>query len=164
MNKKLALGGIGTALGVLFLALSAYLPTGRAACLFIASLVSYIIACMADKKTAFIMFLATSVLSVFISPAGIASAVIVYIICFGNYPIIKHYLDIKPMFIALISKILCYTVYCIIVYLAFSYALNINIPYAPVALYFVGIFVFAFYDFLLSYAGKYALGILFKRF
>ncbi len=164
MNKKLALGGIGTALSVLFLALSAYLPTGRAACLFVASLISYIIACMADKKTAVIMFLATSVLSVFISPAGIVSVAIVYIICFGNYPIIKHYLDIKPKYVAMILKLLCYTVYSIIVYMVFSFVLNINIPYAPIVLYFVGIFVFAFYDFLLSYAGKYALGILFKRF
>ena len=164
MNKKLAYGGIGTALSVVFLALCAYLPTGRAASLFLSSLVSYIIACMTDKKTALMMFVASAVLSVVISPAGMLSVAAVYIICFGNYPILKNYIDLKPAVVNIFLKFVCYTIYALVTYTVFLKVLNIKITYNAAILYILGALLFAFYDFLIAYTGKYALGILYKRF
>ncbi len=164
MYKKIAHGGIATALSVILLAMSAYLPTGKAATLFMASVLAYIMCFIADRKTSTVMYLASAVLGFIISPAGALTIITTYIICFGNYPIIKTLLDTKPLALALMCKFLLYVVYCIAVYLVFTFITNVALPYAPALLFIAGIFVFAFYDFLLSYTGKYLAQQISKRF
>lgn len=164
MNKNIAYGGMGTSLAVLMLALSAYLPTGKAATLFLASLTLYVISLYTNVKTAIIVYVASSVLSVLIAPGGIGGNIISFIICFGNYPVIKTTLDKLKLPISILFKFILYTVYYAVVYLVFTFVFNISIPYAVWMLYLGGIFVFAFYDYLLHSTGLYVMNILFKRF
>lgn len=164
MYKKIAHGGIAAALSVILLALSVYLPTGKAAALFLASTLSYVMCFIADKKTAVVMYLASSVLGFIISPAGALTIITTYIICFGNYPIFKTTLDTKPLAISVLFKLLLYILYCVAVYLVFTFIAKITLPYAPWVLLAAGVPVFAFYDFLLSYTGKYLAYQLSKRF
>ena len=56
MHKKISYGGIAGAIGAVFLLLSAYVPSGKAALLFMASVVIYMLGIITDKKTAFICY------------------------------------------------------------------------------------------------------------
>ncbi len=162
MHKKISYGGIGTALCIIFVWLAVYLPTGKAALVFAASLLVYIMCYELDRKTAFTMYLASSALS-FLFLLG-ASPVIVsaYIICFGNYPIIKTFFDTKKLSLQILCKFIMYTLYFASVYTVMKLALNLTLPYALPVLYMGGIVLFGFYDTLLYQTGRYAYSLLHK--
>lgn len=162
MHKRISYGGMGCALCVILLAMASYLPTGRAATLFLASLLSYVMCFAAGKKTALIMYGAASALSMLIFPGGSLGIVISYVICFGNYPILKTIIDAKPLGLQIIFKLVLYGIYFAVVYAVFKLIINQAIPYAPVLLFLGGIFVFAFYDYLILYTGRYIDGFLHK--
>ncbi len=162
MHKKISYGGIGAALLIIFVWLAVYLPTGKAALIFASSLLVYIMCYELDRKTAFTMYLASSVLA-FLLLLG-ASPVIVsaYIICFGNYPITKTFFDTKRLPVQILCKFIMYTLYFASVYAVTKLALNLTLPYALPVLYIGGIAVFGFYDWLLSQTGRYAYSLLHK--
>lgn len=162
MHKKISYGGIGTAICIILIYLAVYLPTGKAALVFVSSLLVYIMCYEIDKKTAFTMYLASSVLA-FLLLLG-ASPVIVssYIICFGNYPLLKTFFDTKRPCLQVLYKFIMYTLYFISVYAASKLAFNLTLPYALPLLYIGGIAVFGFYDWLLSQTGRYAYSLLHK--
>jgi len=162
MNNKIAYGGMGCALCVIMLAMSAYLPTGRAATLFIASLLSYVMCFVANKKTAFIMYAASCVLGLILLSGGSPVIIASYIICFGNYPILKTIIDFKPIAFKIIAKAILYTIYFILVCLVCRLVINVEIQYAMPLLYAAAIFVFAFYDYLILYSGRYVVSLLNK--
>lgn len=91
-SRFLALGGILTALNIIILYMSVLLPFNKLFILFIASCIVVTSISITDKKTAFISYVATSLLSLFLLSANIGVA-IVYIIIFGAYPFIKLFLE-----------------------------------------------------------------------
>ncbi len=164
MQKKVAYGGIGAALMIAFLFLCVYLPTGNLATMFCTSLTVFTITNITDKKTALISYLAVSLLGFFVLFSMSPVAFIAYAVCFGNYPILKPLLDSKPQAIRLFLKLILYTVYFAVVYFLAVSLMKIPIPYAIWILYFAGVFIFFFYDWLILQTGLYVLNRFFKRF
>ena len=165
MNRKVAYGGVSTAIAVILLGLSTYLPTGKAATLFLASLTVYIVCLFFDKKTGVIVYLASSVLAFFVSSAGAVGIVALYAVCFGNYPVFKCMLDRVRCGVRISVKIVLYTIYCLVVYAGILLLAGIKFSnYLIPLLYIAGVFCFWFYDYLLANTGRYAVNILNKRF
>lgn len=162
-NKNVSYGGLGCALCVLMLAMSAYLPTLKAATLFAASVLSYVVCAASGIRTAVVMYFASSVLAFFICQSGSPAIVFSYIICFGNYPFLKYVLDGKRIAISCAAKAILYVVYFFAVYAVFVRVLNLPVGYSPAILLFGGAFVFAFYDFLIAYTGKRLVYLLNKK-
>jgi len=91
-SRFLALGGVLTALNIIILYMSVLLNFNNLFFLFIASCITVTTIIMTNKKIAFISYLATSLLSLFLLSANIG-VVIVYILIFGSYPFIKLFLE-----------------------------------------------------------------------
>ncbi len=91
-SRFIALGGVLTALNIIILYMSVLLNFNKLFFLFIASCVVITSIIMTDRKFAFISYLATSLLSLFLLSANIG-VVIVYILIFGAYPFIKLFLE-----------------------------------------------------------------------
>lgn len=162
MHKKVSYGGLGCALAVLFIAMSAYLPTLKAATLFVASLITHIVVCFTNKKTGIIMYGAASILAFLICQSASPVIVFSYIICFGNYPVIKKVFETQNVKLAYLLKVLSYIIYFSVVYFAFTAFLKVNIPFSPYFLALGGLVLFFAYDFLLEYAGMYFMNLLSK--
>ncbi len=164
MQKKIAYGGMGTALCVLLILGSAYLPTGKAALLFMASFAVYLLTLCTDKKTALVCYGAASLLVFFITSFANPLITVSFVLCFGNYPVLKILLDSLRFIIATVIKIIVYTVYFFVVYFAVTMLFDVSVPYGLPLLYPVGALAFAFYDILLLHTGKYVVARFFKRF
>ncbi len=162
MQKNVSYGGLGCALGVIFLAMSAYLPTMKAATLFLASALVYVILFKIGFKWTFVMYAATSILAFFVCQSGSPAIVASYIICFGNYPVIKAYLDRRSRIVNYAAKLILYTLYFFAVYYVFVKVLSLPIVYSVAALYGLGMVVFYFYDYLLLSTGRYLINLLNK--
>lgn len=164
MQKKIAYGGLTTALCVIMIVGSAYLPTGKAALLFMASFAVYLLTLCTDKKTAGVCYAASSIVIFLITSFTNPLITVSFVLCFGNYPILKTLFEKCKLVLAIILKFLAYTVYFCAVYYSVTILFDVVIPYAVFVLYLGGVVAFAFYDFLLSYTGKYAKERFFKSF
>ena len=164
MQRKIAYGGMGAALCLLLLAGSVYLPTGKAALLFLSSLVIYMLTFLTDKKTALICYVAAAALSVVFTSLSSVLITLSFGVCFGNYPVLKCYIDTRKFVLSLIIKFAAYSVYFFAVYFSFVLLFEGTLPYVWWILYFAGVAVFAFYDILLAQTGRYVMARLLKRF
>ncbi|MCM1990381.1 hypothetical protein [Oceanirhabdus seepicola] len=91
-TRFIALGGVLTALNIIILYMSVLLHFNKLFFLFITSCIVVTSIIITDKKTAFISYVATALLSLFLLSANIGVA-IVYILIFGAYPFIKLFLE-----------------------------------------------------------------------
>ena len=164
MQKKIAYGGMTTALCVILIAASAYLPTGKAALLFMASFAVYILALCTDAKTSLISYVAASAVVFMLTSFANTMITVSFVLCFGNYPVLKKYLDSLKFTMSIIFKFIAYTAYFFAVYFAVPKVFDIVIPYGLIILYPAGVIAFAFYDFLLLNTGKYVMARFFKSF
>jgi len=162
MHKKVSYGGMAAALCILLLAMSGYLPSGKAATLFMASVTVYTVVFLTDKKTGVLAYGASALLAFVIIPSALTIPVS-FAVCFGNYPVLKHIFDKFSVSMQIIFKFIAYTIYFSLVYCIFGFLLNISIPYVLWVLYLAGILVFAFYDWLLFKTGEYINFRFFKR-
>jgi hypothetical protein len=155
VHKKIAYGGIATALCVIMLVLSSYLPTLKAATLFSASAVVYIYCMITNPKAAFAMYLASSVLGFLIVSAASPVILLSFAICFGNYPVIRGFIERKNIVLSTVLKLLAYTVYFALMFYATKHFLVMPLPFAWWILYALGAVLFFAYDFLLKSTGEY---------
>ncbi|WBW98774.1 hypothetical protein [Oceanirhabdus sp. W0125-5] len=91
-SRFIALGGVLTALNIIILYMSVLLNFNKLFFLFISSCIVVTSIIITDKRTAFISYMATSLLSLFLLSANLGIA-IVYILIFGAYPFIKLFLE-----------------------------------------------------------------------
>ena len=164
MNKKISYGGIGCALTVLFLVLTVYLPSGKASCLFLASLTVYTVCKKANAKTGFICYIASTLLAFFLIPAFLSVSIIFFVVCFGNYPIILNYSIRFKKIYWMVFLFFYYTVCFVLMYVFAVNILNLVLPFKILPLYVAGYFVFIIYDRLLVRTGDYIISRLFKSF
>ena len=164
MQKKIAYGGICTSLCVLLTLCSVYFPTGKAALLFVASFLIYVLCLRTDKRTALICYGASSILIFFITSSSSPLIAVSFVLCFGNYPILKCIVEGLKKSIAWMVKALLYSIYFFAVYFSVKSLFSVNIPYGVGVLYFIGMAMFLFYDVLLQHTGKYTLVRFFKSF
>jgi hypothetical protein len=149
-------GGMLTALGVLFIYLSSFLPTSRmfleglASCLILASIITMGI------KNSIAVYAATALLSFLV--CGLRLTTIAYVLVFGLYGFVKYYIEgLNKIALEYILKLL-YCNACLLV-LFFVYKLFFpNLFDIKTALYIVVIaaqFIFLIYDYVLSAFATY---------
>lgn len=93
INKasNIAKGGLFTALGVICVYLSSYVPTNRIFMLSLGTCIIIISVLLSGTRNAMLVFVSTSLLSLLI--CGIRITTISYIIFFGTYGFIKYYIE-----------------------------------------------------------------------
>lgn len=98
-----------TALALVFLVLSAILPTMRLALVAVAGLVTAVAIVECGVTAGIMVFAATSVLGFIISP--LRGNVLVYCLFFGYYPILKGYLErLRSIYLEWILKIILFNI------------------------------------------------------
>ncbi len=153
MNKKVSYGGLGAALILLFILLATYLPTGRAALVFCASLVVFVVSFLKGVRTAAVMYGATAFLIVLFCIWRSPAMGLSYVICFGNYPLFKIILQNKPKTVKITAKSALYAAYFFAAVLVVKNIIVVEIAYPTALLFAIGVVCFALYDYLLAYSG-----------
>lgn len=164
MHKKVSYGGVGTALGIVLILIMSYVPSGRAALLFAASAIIYLMGKITDKRTSLLAYIATSLVAFLIVPSASPVLLWSYIICFGNFPIIRQILENKNKLIGIICKFILYIFYFAGVYFTCTLIANVDFGYGVWLFFALGVPVFFFYDWLLFKTGSYAFQKFFKSF
>lgn len=112
MNKnvrRLTITAMLTALALVFLVLSAILPTMRLALVAIAGLATAAAIIECGVAAGIMVFIATSVLGLIISP--LRGNVLVYCLFFGYYPILKGFIErLRPTFIEWMLKLILFNI------------------------------------------------------
>lgn len=155
-SAKTAVGGIVTALSIVIMFMTSVIPTLTYALPAAAGILLCLIVIEIDKKWAFGVYAAVSVLSVLL--IADKEAAVMYVMFFGYYPILKGVFEGKLS--SLVSWILKFIVFNAGVILAFIISIYVfNIPFdemetygygAAVILLIAGNVIFLIYDFALS--------------
>jgi hypothetical protein len=107
-NKKtsfIAKGGLFTAVGFIFIYLSTIVPVNRAYLLAIASCIIPLSVLTTNVRTAIVVYMSTSLLSLVI--CGPKITVILYIMFFGLYGLVKYYIEIlRKLYFEVVLKLL----------------------------------------------------------
>ncbi|MDP4152267.1 MAG: hypothetical protein Q8865_02340 [Bacillota bacterium] len=90
-TEQIAYGGIVAALSVAVLFLSAIIPSGQFGFAAAAGCALVLVILHSGKKTAFLVFIAVSVLSLLLIPGK--DTALVYVAFFGPYTFIKNYIE-----------------------------------------------------------------------
>jgi hypothetical protein len=166
MNKSIniARGGLFTALGVLFIYLSTIIPTSRLYVLGLASCIIPMSILMTNVKNTFIIYAATSLLSLLI--VGFKGNVIAYILFFGLYGFIKFYVErLRNAPYEFILKLLFFNAALVIIYLLaqmfFQDLIKVNVA-IYIAIFMVQ-FIFIVFDYALTLFIAYIDRTLIKR-
>lgn len=166
-SSHIAKGGLFTALSVLLIYLSTIVPTNKIFILGIASSLTPVALISTNFKNTITMYIATSIISfLLLGPKG---QVIVYIIFFGVYGILKFFIErlrnlklewiLKYAFFNL-SIFLCYLLYKFL-FLGGIDLTKIKLP-IPIIILVLEI-AFYFYDYVLTYTIHYVNTKLLKK-
>lgn len=154
-SSKIALGGIVTAVSVVLMLMTAVIPFMSYAMPLFAGTLLVIMVMAAGKSWAAVVYVAVSLLSVFIVPDK--EAVTFYVAFFGYYPLIKTGLEKLPSFFSWLLKLIVFNL-AVIAATVFTVKI-LGIPfddmgqsgkYGYLLLLLVADFVFIIYDNLLS--------------
>ena len=120
VNKSsyIAKGGLFTAVGVILVYLSTIIPVNKLFLLVIASCIIPLCVIDSGLKSALTVYVSTSLLSLLIG--GIKSSVILYIIFFGLYGIVKYYIEkLRKLCIELLLKLVFFNSCIVFMYLTY---------------------------------------------
>ncbi|MGB7603923.1 MAG: hypothetical protein WBL93_00445 [Lutisporaceae bacterium] len=156
MSRKVAFGGILTALCVVIVYIAAYLPTGKLGMYAISSL---IIACAVIElgvKWGTVTYVASAALIFLLT--GSINAFLLFVLFFGGYPIIKYHIEkLSSVKSEIVLKLVAINVLAITGYFIYIRLLGIspiNIPEISTlitgALIIAAQAVFLIYDYVLS--------------
>ncbi|NLM45072.1 MAG: hypothetical protein GX201_13865 [Clostridiales bacterium] len=151
MAKKVAYGGILTALSLVILYLAFCLPSMKITMYFLASIVPGLMLVEMGVNQAWILYGATCLLA--ITLLGNPASAIPYIFIFGLYPIIKYYIEkIRRMDIEIFLKLLFLNGTTALIYFIWKNLFMVNIVInIPVIWGIIGIQpVFVFYDYIFT--------------
>ncbi|WP_040197685.1 hypothetical protein [Candidatus Soleaferrea massiliensis] len=125
-SYRIALGGLITALSILFLFMTGVIPFGTFALPTLAGAVLVAIVIEFSGKTALLTYIAVSILAVFITPDR--EAALLFVFFFGYYPILKEKLEMLK------SKVISYLIKFAVfnVSIAAAYSLLIFLFQLPV--------------------------------
>jgi len=151
LAKKIAFGGILTALSLVILYLASYLPTIRLTMYFLASIVSGIMLVEMGVSQAWILYGATCLLAFML--LGNSTGIIPYIFVFGLYPMIKYYIEkIKKISVEIVLKLLFFNGAVALIYIVWKNLFMADITISiPIKWVLVGMQpVFIFYDYIFT--------------
>ncbi len=171
MTRKFTVASIMSALAVVCIFGSAYLPTGRIALLAITSMCVLVTVAECGVKLAWLQYVATSLLAILLIPFKFQ--VLLFVALLGYFPILKLHIEkIKILWLEWLVKILFFNALLIVVYFIFKYFL---LQYASFGAIFdivisntwlvilIAEVVFVIYDYLLSFFAHYYKEIISKR-
>ncbi|MBE6827364.1 MAG: hypothetical protein E7514_01955 [Ruminococcaceae bacterium] len=155
-SAKTALGGVIAALSVVLMFMTSVIPTLTYALPAAAGVLLSIIVIEIDKKWAFAVYAAVSLLSVLL--VADKEAAVMYIMFFGYYPILKAVFEKHfSVPVSWVLKFIDFNISMILAFLISVYVFKIPFDemekYGPIAAFIllgVGNIVFLLYDFALS--------------
>jgi hypothetical protein len=107
-NKKtlhIAKGGFFTAIGFIFVYLSTIVPVNKAYLLAMASFIIPLSVITTNVRNTIVVYMATSLLAIVICGAKIT--IVLYIIFFGLYGLVKYYIELlRKLYLELVLKLL----------------------------------------------------------
>ena len=151
MGRKVALGGILTAVSLIFLYFAFYLPSMKLTMYFLAGIIPGLILVEMGVKQAWMLYAATSVLSFII--LGNAVNTITYIFAFGLYPIIKFYIEkSRRLIIQIILKLVYFNTAIALIYVLWTKLFAFNVAASiPMTWIIIGAQpAFLFYDYIFT--------------
>lgn len=150
-NKSsfMALGGVCCALSLVFLLLASSFPASKRVFLFGSSVITGLLICAGGNRAALVQYIVVSVLSVFFVPGKLI--VLMYVIIFGNYPMLKKYIEsIEVRVFRYAAKFILYNLYLLICYIIAVYLLRMDIfdgyKYSLIVPWFFSLILFIIYD------------------
>lgn len=157
-SRKIALGGVISALSLLFMLLTAIFPFAEYALPALSGITLAVLVIEINKKTAYLAYAAVGVLSLLIAP--VKEAAVLFILLLGYYPILKSSIEhIKSRVLEWIVKMSIFNGAILTVYLSMTYIFNMTEALAEVGValkYGAFIFIvianitFVVYDFALT--------------
>ena len=150
---KIAMGGICTALDVIFMFGASFVPGIELTLFLISSLFTAVMVIEAGAKGGLSVFAASALLGLILIPNKLA--LIPYVFCFGYYAVLKYFIEkIKSGVLQMTVKVIYFAAVVCIGLLAFKSVLaaGIHMPDWPVAgLIIAGIIMLILYDYVLSF-------------
>lgn len=171
MTKKLSLSGIMTALTLVFLFGSSYIPTGKIALLALSSMCMLVTVCECGIKLAGVQFVAVSLLSLLLIPSKLQ--VFLYIGLVGYYPILKlHIESIKNVKLEWLVKIMFFSALLVVAFFVVKFLLLSYLSFGAILDFVVKNIIlvvilaevgFICYDYFLSFFARYFREVIQKR-
>jgi hypothetical protein len=171
MTKKLTTSAIMSALTLVFLFGSVYLPTGRIALLALTSMCILVTVIQCGVRYAWLQYAATALLALLLIPFKLQ--VFMYIIILGYYPMLKlHIENIKKIALEWIVKIAFFFALIIVMYFVINSVLLKYLSLGPIfdivlantVIVVIGaLIVFVLYDCLLSFFARYFIRVISER-
>lgn len=171
MTKKITIPAIMTALTLVFLFGSSYIPTGKIALLALTSMCMLVTVSECGVRYAWIQFVATSLLALLFIPSK--AQVFLFIGIIGYYPILKlHIESIKNLKLEWLVKIMFFNALLIVSYFVLKFViLNylslgtiMDIVLANTVLVVViSEIIFILYDYFLSFFARYYSEVISKK-
>lgn len=171
MTKKITTSSIMTALTLVFLFGSSYVPTGKIALLALTSMCMLVTVLNCGVKHAWIQFVATSLLALLFIPSK--GNVFLFIGIIGYYPILKlHIESIKNIKLEWLVKIMFFNALLIVAFFVVKYiilsylSLGVIMDFVLANTFLVVVILeisFIFYDYFLSFFARYYNEVIIKR-
>lgn len=171
MTRKFTVASIMSALAIVCIFGSAYLPTGRIALLAITSMCVLVTVAECGVRFAWIQYVATSLLAILLIPFKFQ--VLLFVALLGYYPILKLHIEkIKILWLEWLVKILFFNGLLIVVYFIFKYFLLQYVSFGAIfdvvisniwLVLLIAEIIFVVYDYLLSFFAHYYRETISKR-
>ena len=150
---KIAMGGICTALAVIFMFGASFVPGIELTLFLISSLFTAVMVIEAGVAGGLSVFAAASLLGLILVPNKLA--IIPYIFCFGYYAVLKFYIEkIKSGLLQILVKVIYAAALMCVGFLLFRAVLasSVHTPDWPVAgLILAGIVMMILYDYVMTF-------------
>jgi len=158
-SSYISKGGLLTALGILLIYLSTIIPTNKIFILGIASSLTPVALISTSLENTITVYIATSIISFLL--LGLRGQVILYIIFFGTYGIIKFFIErIRNSKLEWLLKYLFFNLCLFLCYLLYKFLflgeVDLTKIKLPIPLFIIALEIaFYFYDYVLTYAIHY---------
>jgi hypothetical protein len=156
MSRRIAFGGILTALCVVLIYIAAYMPTGKLGLYSLASVTIAIAVVELDIKLGAAVYAASAMLIFLLT--GNINALLLFILFFGSYPLLKYYIEKQRSVIAeMLLKFATFNLLAVFGFFIFKLLFGIspvNLTsfsiWVLLGLILVGQAIFLLYDYVLS--------------
>ncbi|MCF0149162.1 MAG: hypothetical protein HUJ77_12295 [Clostridium sp.] len=147
--KEITLSGILTGLTIVILYLNLLLPISTISILTLASLLVPIALIRGSMKSAILVYVASSIIGLFILPLNI---IILYILFFGIYGIIKFYIEkINKLPLEIFIKLIFFNIILVLSFFVFKAFIPVEITKLPIGIFVIlAEIVFLVYDYALT--------------
>lgn len=147
--KEITLSAVLTALTIVILYLNLLLPISTISILTLASLLIPIALIRGSMKSAIFVYVASSIIGFFILPINI---IILYILFFGIYGIVKFYIEkINKLPLEIFIKIVFFNLILFLSFFVFKAFIPIEITKLPIGLFLIiAQIVFLVFDYALT--------------